>query len=1414
MALRTNRPSESADGRTAPTPRAVGLEGGCPVSLHELVANLQASGIRLTVKGDGIQCLGPKGAVTPEVLQLVKKHKEGLLSLQREGALEAPGPIPARSRTEPLPLWFAQERLWFLRQLRPEDTAYNIAGFMTIDAPLCADTLRLSLRDLTRRHETLRTGFRLRDGAPAQFVLSSAEPALEEIDLRAASAQDVEAAIRGQVRSQTRRAFELSEPPLLRAALLRLPLERSAFVMTAHHIVCDGWSLGILFRELGVIYRARLTGAEPALPELPIQYADFASYQRDLLSGPALERRLAYWRGQLRDCPQLLDIPTDRPRGEDRMRGAGTVRFSLPAEVSSKLKSLAREANATPYMAGLSAFVALLFRYSRQNDIVVGSPVAVRDRPELENVVGMLVNTILLRTKLTDETTARQLLAGVRETVLQAHAHADTPFEKIVQDLRPGRDLAYSPLFQAAFVYQNTPASSEFETASGGSMFDLSLFMWEHDGRLHGCLEYDANLFEEATVRAMSDHFCVLAGAMTREPDAPIARLPILTDGDRRRLLESWNGAPADYPRARTIRELFEEQARATPEAAALIVSAAAGDETISYEELDRRANRLAHRLQEAGAAPGSRIGVALDRSAEAVVAILAILKAGGAYVPLDPSYPAERLSFLAEDSGTEIIITSPDHEGGLPSRPRRVYSRAASEGSSAPLPPCGSPESTAYLMYTSGSTGEPKAVVVPNRAVVRLVRNANYARFGAGEVFLCAASLAFDASTFEIWGSLLNGGRMVILPDRHPTLSGIAAAIARYGVTTLWLTAGLFHKMVDTQLDALACVPQILAGGDVLSVQHVNRLLSSMRNGGVLVNGYGPTENTTFTCCHVMKAGVRVEGAVPIGRPVSNTTVYVLDNQMQPVPPGVAGELYTGGDGVALGYHRRDALNRERFLRDPFSARRNALLYRTGDLARYRRDGVLEFLGRSDSQVKVRGYRVELGEVEALARQHPDVRDAAVALVRDSDGDASLACYVVPAGGLPSGFANLRAWLAQKAPEYMVPSRFLAIEEIPLTPNGKIDRRRLPEPERVVPGGPAPARNVLEAKLVRIWERALEVSGIGIRDNFFSLGGHSLTAIKLFAELDKLFGALPIALLFEAPTIEQMSSRLAQGAGEWPWRSLVLLQPGSGRPAVFFVPGIRGMALGGLRLAQALGPEQPVYAFQSAGLDGKRAPMERIEDIAEDYLRGLRLVQEHGPYHLVGACMGGAIAYEMTRRLREAGETVQTLALLETWPPDAIQPANTLASSLAVKMMLSGRRLSRAAGKLATMPLAEKWAYLRRGIGATRQLMLDRKACGADLTEFNELAVERANYRAISHYAPPPCRGGVILALATGQRPLAADDPRLRWRSLAGGKCEVHCFDAEDSGALLREPWVHPVARIISESVGNAAGAVSVSGL
>ncbi|HVG46074.1 MAG TPA: amino acid adenylation domain-containing protein, partial [Longimicrobium sp.] len=917
----------------------------------------------------------------------VAELADAVEALRREGVPVLPPVLPA-GRERPLPLSFAQERLWFLDRLEPDSALYNLRVPLRLEGALDAAALERALGEIVRRHDVLRTTFGEVEGAPVQVVAPFAGFTLPVEEVPGADAAGREAEALRRASAAGGRPFDLEHGPLFRALLLRLAPEDHLLLLWMHHAVSDGWSTGVLLRELSALYSAFHAGGESPLPELPVQYADYAVWQREQLRGAVLERQVAFWRERLAGAPALLELPTDRPRPAVQTHRGAREPVIVPAELRAGLEALARREGATPYMVLLGAFQLLLSKYAGTDDVVVGSPIAGRTRAEVEPLIGLFVNTLVMRTRLSGNPSFRELLGRVRETTLAAYEHQDVPFERLVEALEPERSFSHGALFQVMFQLQHLDGPGgafpgirmrREALEIPNAKFDLALDLAPDAGALRGTLEYATDLFDRATITRMLGHLARVLEQVAADPDLRLAEVALMDADERRMVVEAWNPAGAPLPAEGGIARLFEERAAATPHA----VAVAMDDESLTYRALDERANRLARVLRRRGVGPEARVGICLERSPEMVVSLLAVLKAGGAYVPLDPAYPAERLAFMLADSAVAALLTEETLRASLPATPgipvvsvdgeREEIARERAENVESGA----GPRSLAYVIYTSGSTGTPKGVAVEHRSVVRLVRGADYVELGPDEVLLQAAPVSFDASTLEIWGALLNGGRIALVPGATPSLEELGRAIARHGVTTMWLTAGLFQVMVEERLEELSGVRQLLAGGDVLPVEQVRKARERFPRLR-LINGYGPTENTTFTCCHTVGAEWS-GGPVPIGSPISGTRVYVLDESLRPVPPGVPGELYAGGDGLARGYLGRPAATAERFVPDPFSSVPGARLYRTGDRVRWKecesakvrecesaagtdsrtlglshsRTAVLEYLGRIDGQVK-----------------------------------------------------------------------------------------------------------------------------------------------------------------------------------------------------------------------------------------------------------------------------------------------------------------------------------------------------------------------------------------------------------------------------------------------------------------------------
>jgi aspartate racemase len=998
--------------------------------------------------------------------------------------------------------------------------------------------LERTLNEIVRRHNALRTTFALVENQSVQIINSYQPFTLSIVDLQPLSETERISALNRLMDTEFTQPFDLEAGLPIRFTLVRMAEANHTLLVTLHHIVSDGWSVGVFYRELTTLYQAFAEGQPSPLPELSMQYADFSMWQREWLQGERFEVQLAYWQKQLTGPLPVLELPTDRRRPPRQSFNGKEYRASLPSALLEPLKVLSREENCTLFVTLLTAFKVLLARYTQQTDILVGIPVANRARVETETMIGFFVNTLVVRSDLSKTPLFRELLKQVRRTILEVQSHQDLPYDKLVEVLQPERDVSRSPLVQVVFSLQNTSQSlvefpdltfQPLDIVIESAKFELFLAVSETETGLQVRLQYNTDLFDESTIVRMAEHYQSLLEGIVTNPDQSISQLPLLTEAERRQLLLVWNETQTDYPKDQPIHYLFDTQVRQTPEAVALIF----GETELTYEALGRRANQLAHHLKTLGIEHGDLVGLCLDRSCEMIIAILAILKAGAAYVPLDPAYPAKRLAFMLDNTQTSVLLTQQSQLEQLPAYQGNVVC-LDSDWPAIERQPQTNPSNTvissdlAYVIYTSGSTGKPKGVEVCHRSVARLLFGVDYVRLDRHQTFLLLAPISFDASTFELWGALLHGGRCVVYPERVPTFDKLGEVIRAHKVTTLWLTASLFNAVIDEDAEILAGVSQVLTGGEALSPMHIRRALERLPQTQ-LVNGYGPTESTTFTCCYRIPRDLADHAqSIPIGRPIANTQVYILDKQLNPAPIGVPGELYIGGDGLARGYLNRPELTAEKFVRHPFSENPEARLYKTGDLARYRPDGNIEFMGRIDHQVKLRGFRIELGEIEAVLSAHPSVQQAVIAVREATLGNPQLVAYVVARDGRDLSMESLRAHLKQRLPEYMVPSAFVYLDALPLTPNGKFDREALPAPDRERPDlqeAYAEPRTLIEEILTEIWAELLGLQQVGIQDDFFALGGHSLLATQLISRLEAAVGiTLPLSRIFEARTVAELA--------------------------------------------------------------------------------------------------------------------------------------------------------------------------------------------------------------------------------------------------------------------------------------------------
>ncbi|MBD2741475.1 non-ribosomal peptide synthetase [Coleofasciculus sp. FACHB-1120] len=1073
--------------------------------------------------------------LSPEKRELLLKR----LNQKKEPI--APTQIPRQNRdSNSFPLSFAQQRLWFFDQLDPGNTSYNISAAVRVKGTLDAIALEQSLNAIIQRHEVLRTAFTTVNGQPVQVITPDFKFTLPLIDLRSLSNTEREQAVRQFATAEAQKPFDLTQAPLLRVRLLHLNEFEYVVLFTMHHIVSDGWSMGIFIQELVTFYKAfacrdEINCVSTLLPELSIQYADFAVWQRQWLQGEVLEAQIAYWKKQLGGNLPVLDLPTDRPRPAVQTFQGAEEKFVLSKALIEELTKVGQQQGATLFIVLLAAFKTLLYRYTGQEDILVGSPIANRNRAELEGLIGFFANTLVLRTDLANNPTFKELLGRVREVALGAYSHQDLPFEKLVEVLQPNRDLSRNPLFQVLFALRNVPTQtlelpgvrlSLEEMESQTARFDFVLNLAQESEGLTGIFEYNKNLFDASTIQRMAGHFQTLLESIVANSDRAISTLPFLTQPEQHQLLWEWNNTHTNDSPDRCLHELFEEQAERTPDAIAVVFD----NQQLTYAELNTKAHQLAHHLQKLGVKPEVLVGICVERSLEMVIGLLGILKAGGAYLPLDPAYPPERLAFMLEDAQVPVLLTQKRLLNLLPSQNAQVVCLDSDWGnqqihSQNPIP---NPSNLAYVIYTSGSTGRPKGVQISHACVVNfLISMRQKLGINQLDILLAVTSLSFDIAALEIFLPITVGSRVVVV-SREIASDGaqLLTTLTDSGATIMQATPATWRMLLAAGWQGNKNL-KILCGGEALPRQLAAQLLV---RGDRLWNLYGPTETTIWSTIHLVES----RDAISIGRPIANTQVYILDRSLQPVPVGVTGELYIGGKGLSRGYLNRPELTAEKFIANPFldQSEKSELLYKTGDLARYLPNGELEYLGRIDHQVKVRGFRIELGEIEAVLSQHPAVQQAVVIAREANSSDKNLLAYVVPmpaeAATTP---AQLRSFLKEKLPDYMVPSAFVLLEAIPLTPNGKIDRRALPEPDTTRPELErifVSPRTAMEEVVAGIWTQVLGLQQVGVCDRFFDLGGHSLLATQVMSRLREAFQVeLPLRYLFESPTVAGLAERI-----------------------------------------------------------------------------------------------------------------------------------------------------------------------------------------------------------------------------------------------------------------------------------------------
>jgi amino acid adenylation domain-containing protein len=1177
--------------------------------------------------------------------------------------------VGPRDRNVPCRLSPAQDRLWFLEQLISREPVYNESEAVRLKGSLSIGVLERALNYVIERHEILRSTIEVRNGQPQAIVHEKWPIKVNRIDLSELSVEQREAKLARLLVDEPRRRYQLEAEPGIRSTVIKLAEDEHAFILMMHHIICDSSSLGILWREVASAYQACLEGRTPSSPPMPIQYWDYATWQRQPSRLAAIELDLSFWKEKLREAPEVLDLPMDRPRPPVNSYRGEKRQFFFDSELATKLRSLSRREQTSLFTAFAAALNALFYRYTGKDDILIGIPIADRDRPEVQSLIGFMIDTQVLRTDLIGNPSFRELMARVQRGVAEVYSHRSIPFDRVVDALRPHRSLSYSPLFQVMLNWRDRDEQPQFIEFAGltvepllphsqTSKFDITLTVTDDDDRIILELEYSTELFDRPRIERMVEHLRIILEAAVADPEQQLSGLPLLTSVECHQLV-GWNQTQKDYPRNKCLHEFVEEQARRTPEATAVVFE----DKRLTYRQLNERTNQLAHYLQSLGVGPDIMVGVCVERSLEMVVGLLGILKSGGAYVPLDPEYPKERMAFMLEDAAVPVLLTQGHLTKSLPTHQARTVRLdvdwpVIAEESVSQVIDSVRAEHLAYMIYTSGSTGRPKGAMNTHVAIVnRLLWMQDAYRLTPLDRVLQKTPFSFDVSVWEFFWPLLTGATLVIaLPGGHKDGGYLAELIRREKITTVHFVPSMLSAFLDQEGLKFSCasLERVICSGEALPFELQQRFFSAL--SAELHNLYGPTEaavDVTYWACE-RESQLRT---VPIGRPIANTQIHILDQRLQPLPIGVPGELHIGGIGLARGYHNRPDLTAEKFISDPFRAEPGARLYKTGDLARYLPNGAIEYLGRIDYQVKVRGFRIELGEIESVLTALPGVREAVVVVREDVPGDKRLVAYLTTHRGEKPKVSELRGMLQAKLPEYMVPSAFSILDPLPLTPSGKVDRQALPAPEKIDLNSEqkyiAPA-TATEQALCRIWCDSLKLARVGTRDNFFDLGGYSLLAVRVLGYINKAFDVrLNVPTFFQNPTIEQLA-HVIESHQSGPEQRVVQFQSGMKGFPIYLV----GAGLVEQRIAQLIGMDRAIFGIDIRLPVEWRQAIQRkdsqalptIEELARNYGSAMHEHAGSSPCVVVGCNFMGKVAFETARQLQGAGGNVAFVLLIDAF--------------------------------------------------------------------------------------------------------------------------------------------------------------------
>jgi amino acid adenylation domain-containing protein len=1303
------------------------------------------------------------------------------------------------------PLSSSQTRIWFMENFNKEMAAYNIPLDFKITGNLNVDLLQRSINFLIERHEGLRTIFPDGHGTPGQKVLRSQPASITIVHLENEPPEKKAQTVAHRSRENSKWKFDLMKGPLFHFELLVLGGGEYVFLANFHHIISDAASVGIFFDELKTVYQSLLRNEPPALSPLPITYTDYVAWERQWMTGAEYRKQLEYWKEELSGAPDVLPLPTDFPRPKVQSYRGAEYDFIIEASLREMLSVLSRKHKTSMFVPLLAAYGVLLSRYASQSDLVIGVPVANRLHDELESVIGVLINSLPVRLDLPGDMTFSEAVGLTKTKFLSAYENQEVAFERLVEELKVKRNTSSSPVFQVIFNFLTDYQKEillpglKLERVPGertASSLDLILTVNDTHGSLNCTVEYNTDLFAKETIARMAGHYMSILHSIAENEDLPLKRIPLLTPGESNVILSEWNQTAVEYPRNKCTHHIFEEQVARTPDAVAVTDD----HSRLTYAELNARANRLARYLVRHGAREDTFVAVYLDRNIDLIISLLAVAKTGSTYLPLDPIFPKERIRLIIEDAGPVLLITQSALTGDLPSTNAEVilvddrskYLTESEENLSF-----GNSGKAAFILYTSGSTGKPKGVMVKHHSTVNAVAAiTKLMDVSSEDILLSATTFTFDVAEMEMYLPLFNGARLVVASQETvQDIDRLKARIKDSGATLFLATPVTFKMLILSSWEGKSDL-RVLSGGEGLPKEIAKEMLARCRG---MWNGYAPTETTIYSLIKkITPDDLTGDGYVSLGRPIDNNILEILSPGLVPVPVGIPGELYIGGEGVSLGYLNLPELTRERFIPDPLGNDPSLMFYKTGDLVRYTPEGNVIFLNRVDFQVKIRGFRIELGEIESVLLKHEGIKEAVVVVKEDPSREKMLAAYLVMQPGNELNPHALRTFLKEKLPDYMVPSAFVTLDQFPLTSTLKVDRKALPEPESAAA---SLSRNFVEPstptekKLARIWESLLKTKKIGIHDDFFDIGGHSLIAVTMVVKIEQELGMrIPIATLFDRSTISGIAELIDQGPDNLTWRSLVPIRPAGSKKPLFLIHGMGLNVLLYTSLIKHLDPDQPVYGLQAKGLNGSDAPLESMEDIASYYISEIMTVDPDGPYAMAGFSLGGRIAYEMARQLFEMGKKVSFLGLFDATADESFASYPFFEKNRRRIRYAISYTIWNVSNFLRDKNESKLTIMLRRWRGLERRMRgLDFKIDDRELVSFGRIdelpkylrKVHRANKKADRNYIIKNYPGKVHLFKAQKQTFYLSDPIQYGWDKVAKGGVVVHVIPGEHSNTF-----------------------------